>query len=174
MEYFFNSTVYQNQSVGMQKTTPSGYACHPSTGGELTSTAWSTFSTASKSISGYAKNHPVRLRLPSLHRRGINQYSLFQQHRISKSISGYAKNHPVRLRLPPLHRRGINQYSMEYFFNSPVYQNQSVGTQKTTPSGYACHPSTGGELTSTAWSTFSTAPFIHFVYGNHDWVERSG
>ena len=41
-------------------------------------------------------------------------------------------NHPVRLRLPPLHRRGIDL----------------CRTTTTTPSGYACHPSTGGELSS--------------------------
>ena len=39
-------------------------------------------------------------------------------------------NHPVRLRLPPLHRRRIAL--------------SRYGT--TTPSGCACHPSTGGEL----------------------------
>ena len=39
-------------------------------------------------------------------------------------------NHPVRLRLPPLHRRGISW----------------CRTHTTTPSGCACHPSTGEEL----------------------------
>ena len=40
-------------------------------------------------------------------------------------------NHPVKLRLPPLHRRGINWCKHD----------------ATTPSSFACHPSTGGELT---------------------------
>ena len=39
-------------------------------------------------------------------------------------------NHPVRFRLPPLHRRGI----------------AGCRYDTTTPSGCACHPSTGGEL----------------------------
>ena len=45
-------------------TTPSGCACHPSTGGELTSTI----------LIQIRHNHPVRLRLPPLHRRGIDQH----------------------------------------------------------------------------------------------------
>ena len=43
--------------------------------------------------------------------------------------------YPVRLRLPPLHRRGI---SGTVLFQQPH--------DTTTSSGFACHPSTGGEL----------------------------
>ena len=45
-------------------------------------------------------------------------------------------NHPVRLRLPPLHRRGIGGAGRSRWYRP--------GT--TTPSGFACHPSAGGEL----------------------------
>ena len=57
-------------------TTPSGCACHPSTGGELSALAvWSTFEQT-------RCNHPVRLRLPPLRRRGIirpTAWSTFEQ-----------------------------------------------------------------------------------------------
>ena len=46
-------------------------------------------------------NHPVKLRLPPLHRRGIICSYGF------RGFGGYAEHHPVKLRLPPLHRRGI-------------------------------------------------------------------
>ena len=105
-------------------TTPSGCACHPSTGGEL--------------FVQMRHNHPVRLRLPPLHRRGIVCADAAQPPRQAAPAtppqegnclcrcgtttpSGCAchpstggelfvqmrLNHPVRLRLPPLHRRGI-------------------------------------------------------------------
>ena len=47
-------------------------------------------------------------------------------------------NHPVRLRLPPLRRRGIvclHRRGIAY-----------CRYDATTPSGFACHPSAGGEL----------------------------
>ena len=44
-------------------------------------------------------------------------------------------NHPIGLRPPPLHRRGISQCRHD----------------TTTPSGYACHPSTGGEWSDTVF-----------------------
>ena len=51
-------------------TTPSGFACHPSTGGECTNA--DTFSTTSNGLFLQTRhNHPVRLRLPPLHRRGM-------------------------------------------------------------------------------------------------------
>ena len=91
-----------NCLVGTQKTTPSGCACHPSAGGELPSR--------------YAKNHPVRLRLPPLRRRGI---------------AWWVRKKPPRQASPA---------------TPPQEGNCLVGTQKTTPSGFACHPSAGGEL----------------------------
>ena len=77
-------------------------------------------------FSEYARHHPVRLRLPPLHRRGIAECKGNMFGRIIKipidllaqsaalfcpygvgEFSEYARHHPVRLRLPPLHRRGI-------------------------------------------------------------------
>ena len=54
-----------------------------------------------------------------------------------REFVGYARHHPVRLCLPPLHRRGIS--------GAVLFQQPHVTT---TPSGYACHPSAGGELSS--------------------------
>ena len=129
----------------MQDTTPSGFACHPSTGGE-----WS--GTILVQIRG---NHPVRLRLPPLHRRGINQH-----HTFSTAPRG---NHPVRLRLPPLHRRGmVRHYTCADTRQPPRQASPATPPQEgngpalylcryeaTTPSGFACHPSTGGEWSGT-------------------------
>ena len=94
--------------VGTRKTTPSGSACHPSTGGEL--------------LSADARHHPVRLRLPPLHRRGIAQcrcktplcqapplgtdamqspQCIYTRHLPStrgELLSADARHHPVRLR----------------------------------------------------------------------------
>ena len=156
-----------------EATTPSGFACHPSTEGELLSAdtrqpprqASPATPPQERNCSVQIRsNHPVRLRLPPLHRRGIAQCryeattpSGFachpseggellsadtrqpprqaspvtppQERNCSVQIRG---NHPVRLRLSPLHRRGIAQCRYE----------------ATTPSGFACHPSTGGELLS--------------------------
>ena len=110
-------------------------------------------------------NHPVRLRLPPLHRRGIagcrHEATTSSGCACHPSTEGELPgtdtrqpprqaapatppqegncrvqtrgNHPVRLRLPPLHRRGI----------------AGCRHEATTPSGCACHPSTGGELPGT-------------------------
>ena len=101
--------------------------------------------------------HPVRLRLPPLHRRGIvclhrRGISWYRTHATTPSsfachpstggeLAGTepTRSHPVKLRLPPLHRRGI-----------VCLHRRGIGgwcrTHTTTPSGCACHPSTGGEL----------------------------
>ena len=74
-----------------EATTPSGCACHPSIGGE-----WS--GTILVQIRG---NHPVRLRLPPLHRRGI---AAPQE---GNWLVQNPHDHPVKLRSPPLQRRGM-------------------------------------------------------------------
>ena len=57
-------------------------------------------------------NHPVRLRLPPLHRRGmVCPYGMLKKYHYAP-VEGNClvqnhHNHPVRLRLPPLHRRGM-------------------------------------------------------------------
>ena len=112
-------------------------------------------------------NHPVRLRLPPLHRRGIAQCRTTRQPPRQASPATPPQegncsvqnhhNHPVRLRLPPLHRRGIAQ-CRHHSQPSPVsclpaapLHRRGIAqcrTTTTTPSGCACHPSTGGELLS--------------------------
>ena len=95
-------------------TTPSGCACHPSTGGE-----WS--GTMLIQIRG---NHPVRLRLPPLHRRGMVRH-----HAYTDTKQPPRQATPAT---PPQEGNGLALYLYRY--------------EATTPSGYACHPSTGGEL----------------------------
>ena len=112
--------------MGTDDTTLSGFARHPSTGGELpgadTIQPPRRASHATPPQEGNCRvqtryNHPVRLRLPPLHRRGI-----------ATSTGGEL--------LPPqegncyLHRRGI----------------AGCRHDTTTPSGCARHPSRGGEL----------------------------
>ena len=65
-------------------------------------------------------------------------------------------HHPVRLRLPPLRRRGISWYRTHTTTPSGCACHPSTGGEltilrhdATTPSGCACHPSTGGELAGT-------------------------
>ena len=77
-------------------------------------------------------NHPVRLRRWVQTQCNYPSVSILdipppQEGNCRVQIRG---NHPVRLRLPPLHRRGI----------------AGCRHEATTPSGCACHPSTGGEL----------------------------
>ena len=86
-------------------TTPSGFARHPSTGGEL--------------LSADTTQPPRQAELDTPPQEG--NCSVQIRH-----------NHPVGLRPPPLHRRGIAQCRYD----------------TTTPSGFARHPSTGGELLS--------------------------
>ena len=162
-------------------TTPSGCACHPSTGGE-----WS--GTMLVQIRG---NHPVRLRLPPLHRRGMVRHHAYTD----------TKQPPRRAApaTPPQEGNGLAPCLYRYEATTPsgCACHPSTGGEctnadtkqpprratpatppqegnglasclcryeATTPSGYARHPSTGGECTNA--DTFSTAPFIHFVYGN--------
>ena len=135
-------------------TTPPGFARHLSTGGEWSGTI----------LIQTRHNHPAGLRPPPLHRRGIAQCRYdtttppgFARHlstggellsadttqpprRASPATSPQEgncsvqirHNHPAGLRPPPLHRRGIAQ----------------CRHATTTPSGFARHPSTGGELLS--------------------------
>ena len=152
-------------------TTPSGFACHPSTGGELSvaepqqpprQAAPATPPQEGNCLLQNLNNHPVRLRLPPLHRRGIvccrtstttpsgcachpskgGELSVAEPQQPPRQAAPATppqegncllqnlNNHSVRLRLPPLHRRGI----------------VCCRTSTTTPSGCACHPSKGEEL----------------------------
>ena len=179
-----------------EATTPSGGACHPSTGGE-----WS--GTILIQIRG---NHPVRRSLPPLHRRGIirhytytdtrqpprqaepatppqegNNPALYLYRYEATTPSGGAchpstggewsgtiliqirGNHPVRRSLPPLHRRGmVRHYTYTDTRQPPRQAEPATPLQEgngpalylyryeaTTPSGGACHPSTGGEWSGT-------------------------
>ena len=125
----------------MQDTTPSGCACHPSRGGELPGAELQQpprqAAPATPPQEGNCRvqnfnNHPVRLRLPPLQRRGI-------------AASTGGEYHPVRLRLPPLHRRGIA--ASTELQQPPRQAAPATPPQEgnTTPSGCACHPSRGGE-----------------------------
>ena len=84
-------------------------------------------------------NHPVKLRLPPLHRRGIAwcRHGTTTPSSFACHPSTGGECHPVRLRLPPLHRRGMPPRQA-----SPATPPQEGNA---TPSGFACHPSTGGE-----------------------------
>ena len=124
-------------------TTPSGFACHPSTGGELAGTEptqpprqaslatppqeGNCPSTGGNWLVQNPHNHPVKLRLPPLHRRGVSWYRTH-----TTTPSSFAC-HPSTGGELPLHRRGVSWYR----------------THTTTPSSFACHPSTGGELAGT-------------------------
>ena len=153
-------------------TTPSGCACHPSAGGELPSADTTQLLRQAEPATPPQEgnclvqtrhNHPVRLRLPPLRRRGIawcrhdtttpsgfachpsaggelpgadtepppRQASPATPPQEGNCLVQTRHNHPVKLRLPPLHRRGIDWCRHD----------------TTTPSGCACHPSTGEELT---------------------------
>ena len=152
---------------------PSGFACHPSTGGELPGAdttqpprqaAPATPPQEGNCLVQTRHNYSVRLRLPPLHRRGIDwcrhdtttpsgcachpsaggeltgadttqpprQAALATPPQEGNCLVQTRHNHPVRLRLPPLRRRGIAWCRHD----------------TTTPSGCACHPSAGGELPS--------------------------
>ena len=87
-----------------------------------------------RKFDGYAKNHPVRLRLPPLHRRGMVRPYDFRK------FGGYAKNHPVRLRLPPLQE------------GNTIFVKFDAGTQKTTPSGWPATPPQEGNGSSVRFS----------------------
>ena len=89
--------------VVLKNTTPSSSACHPPTGGELPQAD---------------TPQPPRQASPATPPQEGN------------CLKQTRHNHPVKLRLPPLHRRGI----------------ASSRHATTTPSSFACHPSTGGEL----------------------------
>ena len=114
----------------------------PSTGGEL--------------LSADARHHPVRLRLPPLHRGGNclvqmqdTTPSSFACHPSTggELLSADARHHPVRLRHQVQMR--CNRPSVSVLDISPPQEgNCLVQMQDTTPSGFACHPSTGGELLS--------------------------
>ena len=80
--------------VGMQNTTPSGCACHQFPASynhdpQLCKTPPRQAAPATNFLlritmtPSYAKHHPVRLRLPPLHRRGISGAMLFQQPSVS-------------------------------------------------------------------------------------------
>ena len=100
-----------------EATTSSGGACHPSTGGE-----WS--GTILVQIRG---NHPVRLRLPPLHRRGmIWHYTCADTRQPPRQAEPDT---------PPQEGNGLALYLCRY--------------EATTPSGCACHPSIGGEWSGT-------------------------
>ena len=121
-------------------TTPSGCACHPSTGGELPGAELQQPPRqAAPATPPEEGNHPVRLRLPPLHRRGIAgcRTSTTTPSGCACHPSTGGEYHPVRLRLPPLQRRGIpprqaapatppeeGNYPllryMKYFFNSLI------------------------------------------------------
>ena len=121
-------------------TTPSGFACHPSAGGELPGAGTTT---------------PPRQAAPATPPQEGNCLVQVRQH------------HPVRLRLPPLHRRGIDSCRYETTTPSGCACHPSTGgelfgpisgvdlmiVQNTTPSGCACHPSAGGELPGAGTTT---------------------
>ena len=96
-------------------TTPSGCACHPSTGGELPF---------------QGRELPCADTMTPPRQAELDTPPGEGNCRSRRGIGGYGCHHPVRLRLPPLQRRGIA---------APQEGN-------TTPSGFVCHPSRGGEL----------------------------
>ena len=81
-------------------TTPSGCACHPSTGGEWSGTIFVQIRC----------NHPVRLRLPPLHRRGmVCPYGIWNT--FSTAPTSTAPRHPIHANhnSPPVERRCLVQ-----------------------------------------------------------------
>ena len=100
-----------------EATTPSGYACHPSTGGEWSGTI----------LIQIRSNHPVRLRLPPLHRKGMVWHYTYTDTKQPPRQATPAT--------PPQEGNGLALYLYRY--------------EATTPSGFACHPSTGGEWSGT-------------------------
>ena len=159
---------------------------------------------------GTQKNHPVRLRLPPLHRRGMvwhytcadtrqpprqaapatppqegNGLALYlcrYEATTPSDRTAYIElrgNHPVRLRLPPLGgewsgtiradtrqpprqaapatppepTRYLSRYEATTPLRLPLHRMGMVRhylcRYETTPSGCACHPSTGGEWSGT-------------------------
>ena len=90
-----------------KETTPSGLACHPSTGGESGSIAIEPCRTPYSSI--IDDGLPIPLRRRGARRAGW--FSLAHQRLVKgkehAAFGASQRNHPVRLRLPPLHRRGI-------------------------------------------------------------------
>ena len=98
----------------LHNTTPSGFACHPSTGEECTS-----------------QHHPVRLRLPPLHRRGM--YFTTPPHQAAPAT-------------PPQEGNVLHNTTRQAAPATPPQEGNVL--HNTTPSGCACHPSTGGECTS--------------------------
>ena len=98
-------------------TTPSGCACHPSTGGEWSGTI----------LIQTRQHHPVRLRLPPLHRRGMVRH-----HTYTDMTQPPRQAAPAT---PPQEGNGPAPYLHRH--------------DTTTPSGCACHPSTGGEWSGT-------------------------
>ena len=183
-------------------TTLSGCVCHSSTGGELPGAdtaqpprqaAPATPPQEGNVLIQIRGNHPVRLRLPPLHRRGMVWHYTYADTKQPPRQAAPATppqegncrvqirhNHPIRRSLPPLHRRGMVWHHAYTDTRQPPRQatpatppQEGNGPapclyryEATTPSGCACHPSTGGECTNA--DTFSTAPFIHFVYGNRE------
>ena len=107
-------------------TTPSGCACHPSTGGEL---------------AGAEPTQLPRQASPATPPQEGNWW------RGAVKMVQNPHNHPVRLRLPPLRRRGIVCLHRRGIGGAERSRWYRPGT--TTPSGFACHPSTGGELAGT-------------------------
>ena len=98
-------------------TTPSGFACHPSRGGEWCGTI----------LIQTRHNHPVGLRPPPLHRRGmVRHYTYTDTPQPPRQAT------PAT---PPKEGNGAALY---------LYRHAT-----TTPSGYARHPSTGGEWCGT-------------------------
>ena len=91
--------------VVYENTTPSSFACHPSTGGEY---------------------YPVRLR------------------RTVFAIWWLCRTPPRQARPSHLPSTGGELSARTVFVDLVVMQN-------TTPSSFACHPSTGGELQAVQW-----------------------
>ena len=100
-----------------ETNTPSGFARHPSTGGEWSGTI----------LIQTRDNHPVGLRPPPLHRRGMVRHHTYTDTRQPPRRASPAT--------PPQERNGPAPY---------LYRHET-----TTPSGFARHPSTGEEWSGT-------------------------
>ena len=130
-------------SADTRQTTPSGCACHPSTGGEWSGTI----------LVQNPNNHPVRLRLLPLHRRGMVRHYTCADTRQPPRQAAPAT--------PP--QRGMVRHYTSAEPQQPPRQAAPATPPKegngpapylcrtptTTPSGCACHPSTGGEWSGT-------------------------